>query len=63
MVAKRATVKARGFAVAEGRTLPRRIRRTGIDVIEGIFQFETALGRGFGVVLHLRPAVRANVIA
>ena len=50
MVAKRATVKARGFAVAEGRTLPRRIRRTGIDVIEGIFQFETALGRGFGVV-------------
>jgi putative flavoprotein involved in K+ transport len=50
MVAKQPTAKARGFAIAEGRTPPRRVQRAGIDVIEGIFRFETALGRGFGVV-------------
>jgi putative flavoprotein involved in K+ transport len=50
MVAKQLTAKARGFAVAEGRTPPRRVKRTGIDIIEGIFKFETAVGRGFGVV-------------
>ena len=50
MVAKQATTQARGFAIAEGRTPPRRIQRTGVDVIEGIFQYETELGRGFGVV-------------
>ena len=50
MTAKQATAKARGFALAEGRTPPRRVQRAGIDVIEGIFQFETGVGRGFGVV-------------
>jgi putative flavoprotein involved in K+ transport len=50
MVAKQAAAKARAFAVAEGRTPPRRVQRAGVDVIEGIFRFETALGRGYGVV-------------
>ena len=50
MVAKQASAGARGFAVAPGRTPPRRVQRAGIDVIEGIFQFETGVGRGFGVV-------------
>ena len=50
MVTKQAATKARGFAVAEGRTPPRRVQRAGFDVIEGIFQFETAVGRGYGVV-------------
>ena len=50
MVAKQGPAKARGFAIAEGRTPPRRVQRAGIDVIEGIFQFETGVGRGFGVV-------------
>ena len=50
MVTKQAATKARGFAVAEGRTPPRRVQRAGIDVIEGIFQFETQVGRGYGVV-------------
>ena len=50
MVAKQGTAQARGFAVAEGRTPPRRVQRAGADVVEGIFRFETALGRGFGVV-------------
>jgi putative flavoprotein involved in K+ transport len=50
MVAKQGTAKARGFAIAAGRTPPRRIQRAGIEVIEGVFEFETAVGRGFGVV-------------
>lgn len=50
MVAKQITTKARGFAIAEERTPPRRVTRTGFEVIEGIFQYETEIGRGFGVV-------------
>jgi len=50
MAAKQATAEAHAFAIAEGRTPPRRAHRAGIDVIEGIFQFETRFGRGFGVV-------------
>jgi putative flavoprotein involved in K+ transport len=50
MVAKQGTAGARAFAIAEGRTPPRRMQRAGINVIEGIFQFETGVGRGFGVV-------------
>ena len=50
MAAKQATAEAHAFAIAEGRTPPRRAHRAGIDIIEGIFQFETRLGRGFGVV-------------
>ena len=50
MVAKQGTARARGFAIAQGRTPPRRVQRAGIDVIEGIFRFETRVGRGFGVV-------------
>ncbi len=50
MIAKQGAVKARAFAIAEGRTPPRRIQRAGVDVIEGIFKFETNVGRGFGVV-------------
>src|SRR6185436_5204939 len=50
MAAKQATAEAHAFAIAEGRTPPHRAHRAGIDVIEGIFQFETRIGRGFGVV-------------
>src|SRR5690242_19264443 len=50
MAAQQRATKARGFAIAEGRTSPHRVQRAGIDVIEGIFKFETDLGRGFGVV-------------
>ena len=50
MTDKQATAKARGFAIAEGRTPPRRVQRAGIEVIEAIVQFETEVGRGFGVV-------------
>lgn len=50
LVAKQAIVQAHGFAIADGRTPPRRARRAGLDVIEAIFQYETAIARGFGVV-------------
>ncbi len=50
MVARQPATRARGFAIAEGRTPPRRVQRVGIDVIEAIFQFETEVGRGFGVL-------------
>jgi putative flavoprotein involved in K+ transport len=43
-------VKARDFKLAEGRLGPRRLKRTGIDVIESVIQFETELGRCFGVL-------------
>ncbi len=42
--------QARGFAIAKDRTAPRRVRRHGVDVIEAIFEFETAFGGGNGVV-------------
>src|SRR3954469_12136305 len=45
MTAQQETARAHAFAIAEGRTPPRRIQRAGIEVIEGIFQFETAVGR------------------
>ena len=50
MVAKQATTRARGFAIAPGRTPPRRAHRAGNEVIEGIFRFETEVGHGVGVV-------------
>lgn len=43
-------IGATGFAVAPGRTPPRRVSRTGVEVFEAIVQFETKLGRGHGVL-------------
>jgi len=50
MVAKQGTAARAGFAVAQGRTPPRRVQRAGFEVVEGLFQFETEIGRGIGVV-------------
>jgi putative flavoprotein involved in K+ transport len=38
------------FELAPGRTPPRRVTRAGTQAIEAIFRFETAEGRGSGVV-------------
>ena len=43
-------VQAKNFVLAKERTAPRKVRRLGIEVIEAIFKFETAIGRGHGVV-------------
>jgi pyridine nucleotide-disulfide oxidoreductase len=48
-------VAPRHFALAPGRTPPRWVKRAGTSAIEAIFRFETALGRGSGV-LRLTPA-------
>lgn len=50
LASMQSTARARGFALARGRTAPRRVQRAGVEVIEGIFEFETGVGRGFGVV-------------
>ena len=50
LVAKQVVTQARGFAIAQGRTPPRRVTRTGHNLIEAFIEFETALGRGYGVV-------------
>src|SRR5687767_6714219 len=50
MTAKQPAARTRGFAIAPGRTPPRRVHRAGNDVVEGIFRFETEIGRGLGVV-------------
>ena len=47
-------VQAAGFAIASRRTPPRRVSRAGTEAIEAIFQFDTAQGRGSGV-LRLAP--------
>jgi hypothetical protein len=44
------SIAAHGFALAQGRTPPRIVRRLGVETYEAIFRFETATGRGFGVV-------------
>jgi putative flavoprotein involved in K+ transport len=58
MARLQSVVRARGFAIAKNRTAPRRVRRLGIDVIEALFHFETAVGRGNGVLRLLadRPS-------
>jgi cation diffusion facilitator CzcD-associated flavoprotein CzcO len=43
-----------GFRIAPQRTAPRHVMRAGTDAIEAIFSFETAEGRGSGV-LRLTP--------
>jgi cation diffusion facilitator CzcD-associated flavoprotein CzcO len=43
-----------GFAIDPGRAAPRRVTRAGIKAIEAIFRFETAQGRGSGI-LRLTP--------
>jgi cation diffusion facilitator CzcD-associated flavoprotein CzcO len=41
---------ARGFVVDPERAVPRRVTRAGTNAIEAIFKFETAQGRGHGIV-------------
>jgi len=51
-----AEIQAKHFAIAQGRTPPRRVQRAGLDVIEAIIAFETATGRCFGVVRLMADA-------
>jgi cation diffusion facilitator CzcD-associated flavoprotein CzcO len=50
LISTQTRVQAKNFVLARERTAPRKVRRLGIEVIEAIFKFETAVGRGHGVV-------------
>ena len=41
---------ARDFRLAAGRTAPRKVKRLGREAIEAIFEFETPIGRGSGII-------------
>jgi Pyridine nucleotide-disulphide oxidoreductase len=45
-----ARARPTAFEFAPGRTAPRRVTRAGTQAVEAIFRFETAEGRGSGVV-------------
>jgi len=50
LTARQAAVGAYGFRVSPDRTPPRLVNRLGRDCIEAIFDFETKVGRGDGVL-------------
>jgi len=50
LLAAQPTIQASNFAIASTRTPPRLVQRIGVEVIEAIFEFETATGRGEGLL-------------
>ena len=50
LAARQAAVGAHGIRVSPGRTPPKRVNRLGRECIEAIFEFETKVGRGDGVL-------------
>lgn len=50
LLGRQTETQACGFAVARDRTPPRRVTRTALDLIEAFFQFETKIGRCYGVL-------------
>jgi putative flavoprotein involved in K+ transport len=50
------------FELAPGRVEPRYVTRAGVESIEAIFIFETAEGRGSGVVRLMPDADRGNML-
>lgn len=54
LCASASRVRPHGFEIDRQRTPPRRVTRVGVTAIEAIFRFETAEGRGSGV-LRLVP--------
>ncbi len=55
MVKEQDRAQARGFHLPAARRTPRIVRRLGIESIEAIFEFTTAVGRGDGII-RLTPA-------
>ena len=47
-------VRAHNFRIAQGRVPPRVVKRAGVETIEALISFETAIGKGSGV-LRLVP--------
>ncbi len=53
---------AAGFRIDPHRTAPRRVQRAGTDAIEAIFRFETAEGRGSGVLRLIPDAADSGAL-
>jgi len=51
-----------GFAIDPDRAAPRKVMRAGTNAIEAIFKFETAQGRGNGIVRLVPDAGDSNTI-
>jgi putative flavoprotein involved in K+ transport len=51
-----------GFAIDPDRTAPRMVTRAGTPAIEAIFKFETAIGRGSGIVRLIPNAGDGNAL-
>ena len=54
LAAQAARAKPAGFRIDQARTAPRKVTRAGTEAVEAFFRFETAEGRGSGV-LRLTP--------
>lgn len=52
----------RGFAVDPDRRAPRKVMRAGTNAIEAMFKFETAVGRGSGIVRLIPDAADGNTL-
>jgi len=52
--------RPKNFAIAPARAAPRRVRRAGTNSIEAIFNFETAVGRGNGILRLIPDADDGN---
>src|SRR5258707_13056445 len=55
-----ASAAPKNFAVDPDRAPPRKVTRAGTDCIEAIFKFETAVGRGDGIVRLIPDADDGN---
>ena len=55
LAAEQERTQARNFHIPQNRRQPRNVKRLGTDSIEAIFEFETAVGRGAGIV-RLSPS-------
>jgi putative flavoprotein involved in K+ transport len=52
----------RGLAVDPGRRAPRKVMRAGTHAIEAMFKFETAVGRGSGIIRLIPDADDGNTL-
>ena len=55
LTAEQERTQAQNFHIPQNRRQPRNVKRLGTDSIEAIFEFETAVGRGAGIV-RLSPS-------
>jgi cation diffusion facilitator CzcD-associated flavoprotein CzcO len=60
--ARAGRVQPTGFAIDPGRAAPRPVTRAGTEAIEAIFRFETAVGRGSGIVRLIPDADGGNTL-